>query len=41
MKDVLSLFEKNPKLFEINKKYDANEGYKLSLEKDKKGNLDQ
>ena len=35
MNDVLSLFSKEPSLSKINDRYDANDGYKLSLEKDK------
>ncbi len=35
MNDVLEVFLEIPKLFNVNNKYEANEGYKLSLEKDK------
>ena len=35
MENILSLFTKEPTLIEINGKYEANYGYKVSLEKDK------
>jgi len=35
MKDILSLFAKEQELYNINKKYKTNEGYELSLKKDK------
>jgi len=34
MKDIISLLTKMPELLRINEKYEANEGYKLSLKKD-------
>jgi len=36
MNDIISLFNKKPNIFEINKKYLANEGLTRSLEEDKK-----
>ena len=36
MNDIISLFNKKPNIFEINKKYLANEGLIRSLEEDKK-----
>ena len=35
MENILSLFTKEPTLIEINGRYEANYGYKVSLEKDK------
>ena len=35
MEHILTLFSEEPDLFDINRKYEANDGYKLSLEKDK------
>ena len=35
MEDIIQLLEKNPQYLSINKKYEANEGYKISLKKDK------
>ena len=36
MNDVINLFNKKPNIFEINKKYSANEGLTRSLDEDKK-----
>ena len=36
MKDIIYFLEKNPDFLKINQKYEANEGYKKSLELDKK-----
>jgi len=35
MEEIIVLLSKKPELFKINKKYEANEGYRLSLKKDK------
>ena len=36
MNDIIDLFKEKPNIFEINKKYLANDGLKRSLEQDKK-----
>ncbi len=38
--DILKIIKKDPSILKINRKSDPDEGYKKSLEKDKKYNLD-
>ena len=36
LNDILLLYKKNPKQFEKNMKFTSNEGYEISIRKDKK-----